>query len=182
MEQHGEDERRWREWMTLAQAGDRQAYDRLLHALGDAIEAYLRARFGAMSFIEDCVQECLLTIHQARHTYDSTRPFRPWLFTIVRHKAIDMLRRMQHQLRADDLPTDSMASAVDPSDDLATGQALAALSPQFREALTLTKIAGLTVPEAAQQCGVTESAMKARVNRALKAARKHLKNEAIHDY
>lgn len=182
MERDGGDEQRWRDWMMLAQAGDSDSYDRLLHELGDAIEAYLRARFGNMNFIEDCVQECLLAIHQSRHTYDARRPFRPWLFTLVRHKAIDMLRRMKHQLSIDGLGTATGSVTVDPTDLVATGQALDALSPQFREALALTKIAGLSVPEAAAKCGVSESAMKARVHRALKAVRKNFKNEISHEY
>ena len=179
MERDSSDETRWREWMVAAQAGDHDAYDRLLHSLGDAIDAYLRARFGAMNFIEDCVQECLLAIHQARHTYDPSRPFRPWLFTLVRHKAIDMLRRMKRQLTVD-MPANVEATTADPTDALATGQVLDALSPQFREALALTKIAGLTVTGAARQCGVSESAMKARVNRALKAVRKNFEREVTH--
>ena len=176
------DEELWRGWMTKALAGDRTAYDALLHALGDVIEAYLRSRFGPLPMLEDCVQECLLAVHQARHTYDPRRPFRPWFFTIVRHKTIDMLRR---QVKREDgeLPGVEEASpAVDPADQLETGRALDALKPQFREALLLTKLEGLTVPEAADRCGVSESAMKARVNRALKAVRKYLDSDSAHGY
>jgi RNA polymerase sigma-70 factor (ECF subfamily) len=57
------------------------------------MERYLRRHFGESDFVEDCVQECLLAIHRARATFDPARRFRPWMFAIVRHKAIDMLRR-----------------------------------------------------------------------------------------
>ena len=87
-----EDEARWSAWMAAAQRGDEASYAQILAELGNVIAAFLRAQFGDLELIEDCVQECLLAVHQARHTYDPARRFRPWLFAIVRHKAIDMLR------------------------------------------------------------------------------------------
>src|SRR6516164_6672016 len=44
-------------------------------------------------FIDDVVQETLLTVHQARHTYDPNRSFTAWLRTIAQRRAIDGLRR-----------------------------------------------------------------------------------------
>src|SRR6202021_2688081 len=44
-------------------------------------------------FIDDVVQETLLTIHQARQTYDPSRSFTAWLRTIAQRRAIDGLRR-----------------------------------------------------------------------------------------
>ena len=81
-----EDEARWSEWMARAQEGDRGAYEKLMTDLASAVEAYVRRRFGdagASDFFEECVQESLIAIHQARHTYDPRRSFRPWFFTIV---------------------------------------------------------------------------------------------------
>jgi RNA polymerase sigma-70 factor (ECF subfamily) len=125
-----------------------------------------------LSFTEDCVQECLIAIHLGRHTFDPKRSFRPWLFTIVRNKTVDLLRRSYagdspaNEPLSDELP----AGDVSPADTFAGGEILAELQPQFRNALTLTKVFGYSVAEAAAHTGISVSAMKSRVSRAIRAA------------
>ncbi|WP_105215013.1 RNA polymerase sigma factor [Pseudoalteromonas sp. T1lg22] len=171
------DNGRWSELMASAQMGCESDYRQLLTELANVIHGYLKKRFGDQEFIEDCVQETLLAIHKARHTYDPQRPFRPWFFTIVRHKVIDYLRhkssRIQHtesyQLEALDLVSQS-ASVEDCIDE---ENLLLELSAPHREALTLTKLVGLSSSEAAKQLGISESALKVRVHRAINKL-KHL--------
>jgi RNA polymerase sigma-70 factor (ECF subfamily) len=178
MEHDTTDESRWSGWMAAAQRGDQSSYARLLDELGRVIAAYLRSRFGPVEFLEDCVQECLMSIHAARHTYDPRRPFRPWLFAIVRHKTIDMLRSR----RAYTSMLAEQAEAHDPHSppidaEIETGQLLEALAPKYSQALTLTKIVGLSIAESAGRLGISESAMKVRVHRGLGAMRKLLEHE-----
>lgn len=157
--------------MAAAHRGDKRLYERLLRETAVAIERYIRRRFGALSFVEDCVQECLLAMHNARHTYDPQRPFRPWLFAIVRNRTIDLLRRsyaghaLAEALDADDLPAPAEERSFGEAQDI-----LARLKPQFRSALVLTKIEGYSLGEAADRSGISETAMKSRVSRALRAA------------
>jgi len=176
------DEQRWSDYMVRAQRGDPAIYERLLTELGDAIEVYIRVRFGELSVLEDCVQECLLAIHQARHTYDRRRPFRPWMFTIVRHKTIDVLRRGSSRVAISDIAIDELAGD-DPTDallKLIDGiNILENLSPDHREAVVLTKYGGYTTAEAAATLGISESAIKARLHRALQAIRRQLEAEEL---
>jgi RNA polymerase sigma-70 factor (ECF subfamily) len=174
------DEARWAGWMRRANAGDDDAYRELLRELGDAVEAYIRSRFGSGDFVEDCVQECLLAIHRARASYDPRRRFRPWLFTIVRHKAIDLLRRRGTRSRfeaPEQAGFDGPVSANRPDVALEAAQALDGLEPVHREALVLTKLQGYTLEEAARFVGVSASAMKSRVYRALRQVRARLDRE-----
>ncbi len=175
---YAEDEARWSDLMGRAQTGDATAYRQLLGELGSLVERYLRARLGGYDFLEDCVQEVLLAVHEARHTYDGRRPFRPWLFAIVRHKATDALRRAEvrgRPLAADDVSVESRVDGPDASLD--TGRLLAALPDGLRQALTLTKIDGLTTAEAAQALKISESALKVRVHRALAKLRRMMEND-----
>ncbi len=182
-----DDEARWSESMRRAQAGDRGAYERLMAELASAIEGYLRARFGndcASDFCEDCVQESLIAIHRARHTYDPRRSFRPWLFTIVRHKAIDLLRRQRVQrhsapVEADEEHAGVQVEPVDPSHGLDAATLLEGLGPKHREALVLTKLDGYSLDEAAARAGVSVPAMKTRVHRAIRAVQKSLRAEEL---
>ena len=103
------DESRWSALMVSAQAGNSDDYRVLLEELGDVVHAFLASRFGHHDFIEDCVQEALMAIHLARHTYDPSRPFRPWMFAIVRHKTIDILRKQRSRAQAADQYTREQA-------------------------------------------------------------------------
>ena len=177
---YAEDEARWSRLMASAQSGDGIAYRQLLDELSTLVERYLRSRLGSHEFLEDCVQEVLLAVHQARHTYDQRRAFRPWLFAIIRHKSTDALRRAEVRGRyvtaEEDMPETGVAG---PEEQLDTGRLLACLPDGLRQAITLTKITGLTTAEAAQQMNISESALKVRVHRAVEKLRKMMETEAI---
>ena len=173
------DEAQWSAWMAAAQQGDESQYQALLESLGKAIEHYVRAHFGNIPFLEDCVQECLLAVHLGRHTYNPARPFRPWMFAVVRNKVIDLMRkRRPDQIHGEDvdewqLPESPMqAEAYVQREDL-----FKHLAPSYREALILTKVMGLTAKEAAKQCGISLPAMKIRVFRALSSLRDQLRED-----
>jgi len=176
---HESDERCWSKLMVNAQAGNESDYRQLLTELTDVIYNFLRSRFGNHHFIEDCVQETLIAIHQARHTYDQHRPFRPWLFAIVRHKAIDTLRKQntrqkitsQYTREQEILSRTSQQSEAE--SEIIKGRLLESLSVQYREVLVLTKIIGFSVAEAAEKLGISESLVKVRVHRAIRKL-KHL--------
>src|SRR5277367_194127 len=89
-----ETDRRWAAWMVAAQAGDRAAYETLLRDCILFVRRVARGQGVRPDFIDDVVQETLLTIHQARQTYDPSRSFAAWLRTIAQRRAIDGLRRL----------------------------------------------------------------------------------------
>jgi RNA polymerase sigma-70 factor (ECF subfamily) len=171
---------RWSALMTAAHGGDRRAYEALLGELGQAIERYICRHFGRLSFCEDCVQECLLAIHKGRHTWDTRRPFRPWMYTIVRHRVIDLLRSAYAGKEAPETAMQHQPVQHDASADIEAGEVLAQLDSNQRDALTLTKIHGYSLAEAAQRSGISESAMKSRVARALRAAALLLRQHQDH--
>jgi len=52
------------------------------------------ARFtGSQTLAEDVVQEAFLQVHLAAASFDRSRRFKPWLFTIAANKARDALRK-----------------------------------------------------------------------------------------
>lgn len=165
------DETRWSALMTSAQRGGEADYRQLLSELSKVIKHYLLSRLGQQHFVEDCVQESLIAIHQARHSYDPHRLFRPWLFAIVRHKAIDTLRRQRSQqqlMRRQEQLTDAQQDTTpEPEQCITQGRLMASLAPQYREALTLTKFIGLSNAEAAAHLHISEGAVKVRVHRAI---------------
>jgi RNA polymerase sigma-70 factor (ECF subfamily) len=179
------DEVRWAELMCRSQAGDALAYERLLTELADAIAGYVRYRFGRVSFAEDCVQDCLIAVHEARHTFAQGRLFRSWLFAIVRNRAIDLLRhqRVHAAVFSSDVGTAELDGVAAGSTEIeeqpadGAGTILSLLAPRHREVLMLTKVMGFTNAEAAERLGISTGAVKVRVHRATRAAVKALESE-----
>jgi len=177
------DENRWSAFMVNAQAGNESDYRQLLTELTDVINRFLRSRFGHHHFIEDCVQESLIAIHQARHTYDSRRLFRPWLFAIVRRKAIDTLRRQSARQRVSDqykgeqevLSQTNFQNEAE--NEITKGRLLELLSVQHREVLVLTKIIGYSIAETADKLAISQSAVKVRVHRAIRKLEKLMETD-----
>lgn len=167
------DELRWSELMVSAQAGNETDYRQLLTELTDVIYGFLRSRFGNHHYIDDCVQETLIAIHQARHTYDQQRPFRPWLFAIVRHKVIDILRKQQtrqkvtERYQGEQQTLSQTKQHNEAEHDIFKGRLLELLSDQHREVLVLTKFIGFSVAETAEKLGISQSLVKVRVHRAI---------------
>jgi RNA polymerase sigma factor (sigma-70 family) len=88
-----EQDRRLPAMMTTAQGGSRSAFENLVRAATPFIKSVARRLGVPADFIDDVVQETLLTIHCIRHTFDPNRPFTPWLRMIAQRRAIDVLRR-----------------------------------------------------------------------------------------
>lgn len=166
--------------MRAAQTGDAEAYDHLLRELIPALRGFARSRLGDPSSAEDVVQNVLLSIHKARHTYRPERRFAPWLWTIARnavtdaHRARGVRAHREVSLLESDLPADGDA-ARDVTASLplspALTRALESLPPSQRQAVELLHIHQLSVAEAAERVGVTPGALKVRAHRGYRALR-----------
>ena len=157
--------------MLKALAGDAASYRALLSALTPHLRAYFVRRLGNAD-AEDLVQETLIAIHAKRATYDTSLPFTAWLHAIARYKLIDHFRRAR--LRRT-LPIEE-ADAVFAEESTESASArrdverlLATLPKARRDLVRQVKIEGLSTAEAAARTGMSESAVKVGVHRALKA-------------
>lgn len=155
--------------------GDEVAYRAFLQKLGAHLRAYLARRlFGWPDEVEDLVQECLLAMHNQRHTYQSDQPLTAWVHAIARYKMIDLLRAKSarealHEPLDDDLAVfaESATESSDARRDL-TGL-LDTLPDRHRLPIVHVKLEGLSVAETAKLTGMSESAVKVGIHRGLKA-------------
>jgi RNA polymerase sigma factor (sigma-70 family) len=155
--------------------GDTAAYRTFLQKLSTYLRAFLRKRlFGWPDEVEDLVQECLLAMHNQRHTYQSDQPLTAWVYAIARYKMIDLLRAKSiredlHDPLDDDLAVfaESATEASDARRDLAG--LLESLPERQRLPIVHVKIEGLSVAETASLTGMSESAVKIGIHRGLKA-------------
>jgi RNA polymerase sigma-70 factor (ECF subfamily) len=162
--------------MERAQGGDRDAFHSLFEDVGPLITRFLRRRLSDSTEIEDICQEAMIAVYRSRHTYQPERPFEPWLFAIVRKVSGEHFRRERQrlgfQVLVDELPETSVEA--DSSQDLEVREAFEQLSSTQLEALSLTKLLGLSVEEAARRTGTSVGSMKVRVHRAYESLKRSL--------
>ncbi len=166
--------------MVKVQQGDKTAYEQLLNELGPVLLGYVRKRVFNREIVQDVYQEVLLTFHKARHSYEASRPFGPWLFTVARNSMLDALaknrRFVEREIAVEELPeTGTVEMDGSLGDEL--DQALKALPPLNREAIELLKLKGLSLEEAAAQLKITVSALKVRAHRGYRQLREILKGK-----
>jgi RNA polymerase sigma-70 factor (ECF subfamily) len=188
-----EDERA--RWMVAAQGGDSAAYESLLISLLPILRAFVHRRGIAGSEVEDVVQEVLLLIHRARHTWRPDRAFDPWMWAVARNATTDALRRQgRERSRREPIPEEfgenSLAAGAagegfSNAEQLLASQqldprlsrALGTLPAVQRQAVEFLYVEQLSVAEAAARAGVTATALKVRAHRGSRALRAALEAE-----
>jgi RNA polymerase sigma factor (sigma-70 family) len=174
--------------MRDAQAGDKRAYATLLNDCEPVIRRSARKVGLTGDRVEDAVQETLLTLHNARQTYDPSRSFTAWLSVIAQRRAIDTLRRTGRSDRREVHAPLVYEHHADPAADSARGwedtgrakdlkAAIANLSASQREAVEHLALREQSLAEASVETGKTTGALKVNLHRALKALRGRLSGE-----
>jgi len=163
--------------MLASLDGNAASHRLLLDRLSRRLRAYYKTKLVAVgrgiAEAEDLVQEAILAIHLKRHTYNSREPLTPWVHAIARYKLIDFLRRNRASLA--EMPIDA-ADEVMAHDDNADAESthdirrlMQRLPEGMQCAIEAVKLDGLSVAEAANRCGLSESGVKVNIHRGLKA-------------
>jgi RNA polymerase sigma-70 factor (ECF subfamily) len=79
-------------------AGLEAVYTELVHRYERELYRYLARYLGNPTLAEDVFQNTFLQIHLKRGLYEDGRPFRPWLYAIATHQAVDALRKAGRHL------------------------------------------------------------------------------------
>jgi len=171
--------------MRKAQDGDQSAYASLLREVLPMLKRVVQARLGFLPVMdrEDLVQDILMSLHAARATYDPARPFKPWLMTIAHNRMVDQARRNSrrtaNEIAVDEYPADvadadAGAAADRYGDPEELREAIKALPKGQRSAIELLKMREVSLKEASQATGMSISALKVSVHRAIKTLRTSL--------
>ena len=169
------------ERMIRAQQGDQAAYTSLLQEIAHIARAVLYPKMAREGDVEDVVQEVLISVHKARHTYDGKRPLRPWIMAIITYRFNDYLRKYyrMHQHEAKDF--DSMAeklSVTKTDEQSELLDVLATLPERQQHIVSMMKIEGYTAKEVAEKMNMTESAVKVAAHRSYKQLKEALEQNA----
>ena len=168
--------------MRRAQSGDAKAYHQLLKETAGILRGYLRKWLKNPAEAEDVLQEVLISVHKARHTYDGNRPYKPWLLGITRFRLAEYWRRAYNdRLRqAVDL-TEAENNLAAPVTESGAGPeyivaAFKELTAKQAEIMRLMHIEGYTAKETGEKLAMSEGAVKVAAHRAYKILREKLKN------
>ena len=161
-------------------AGDAVAYAGFLNQLSPILRRVIGRKI-PMADAEDVLQEVLISIHKARHTYDGERPLMPWVLAIAGFRMTDYLRKtysdMRHQ-RLDIADYENVLEAVTEtaSHSESIDEMLEGVAGRERKILSLMHVEGYTASEVGTRLGMKESAVKVAAHRAIKKIRERLGN------
>lgn len=166
--------------MRLTLAGDQRAYTELLQETSRMLRPFLARRLSFTNEVDDLLQEILISIHKARHTYDGNRPYRPWMFAIARFRLQDHLRAhyADHLHHADDLSEFEEFLQGPVTETAISYESISGEAHKLPEKqatiLQMMHQEGYTAKEIAARIGMTETAVKVAAHRAYKILRKKL--------
>ena len=170
--------------------GDVNALAELIARYQNRLYRYLLRLVRQPAEAEDLFQQTWLKVVEKIRSFDASRNFDAWLFTLARNLAIDHLRRVRPQSLDEPVADDERAeTAVDRlrSDDAAPferalaserrthiGEAMAALPVIYREVLALRFEEEMKIEEIAHVTGTPLSTVKTRLRRSLEQLRNSL--------
>jgi RNA polymerase sigma-70 factor (ECF subfamily) len=166
--------------MRLALAGDQRAYADLLQETARLLRPFLARRLNQSDAVEDLLQEILLSIHKARHTYDGNRPYKPWALAIAKFRLLDHLRThyADHLRQAVELSEVENILPDRVTESALTYESIAGEIDKLPEKqatiLQMIHREGYTAREVAEKIGMKESAVKVAAHRAYKILKEKL--------
>ena len=166
--------------------GDRQAFAVLLERYRTELHGFLARFLGSSAAADDVFQETFLQVHLAASTFDSTRNFKPWLFTIAANKARDWHRRQKRRRAVSlDAPlggdpdgtrmVDIMESKAEVPDNLLESaetrervkDVVDSMPALYREVLQLNYFQKMSYQQIAEVLGVPLGTVKSRLHAAV---------------
>jgi len=164
------------ELIARAQAGDRRALETLSREAWPQIRIWALVELGDPVLADDAAQESTIAMVRFLDKYDSSRPFGPWLRTLVRNQC-RTVQRKRKRIPGQTVPlTASSTVDIDRALDLdrAAQQALDAfcgLKPRQRKIIELVDRQDLAPAEVARELDIPQGTVRSLLHSARKALR-----------
>jgi RNA polymerase sigma factor CnrH len=165
--------------------GNVDAFETLFHLHQRAVYGWILRIVRNPEAAEDVTVEAFWRIHRAHARYDPRRSFEAWARTIATHAALDWLRshRLERISLSETFQDPPAPAAPDPAITaeirMRTASAFGRLPPRLRVAALLAVVEELPHKQVAEALGISVTAVKLRVFRALRLLRKDLKQQGI---
>lgn len=172
--------------VVQAQAGDKAAYGRLIRIFQQRLFRFVYGLLGVFDQAEDVVQEAFVKGWLALHSFDLQRPFYPWLATIARNLAFNLMRRnvKQESLEAiSEKGFDPATTNLGPLDSLLDNEnekrfyeALRSMPEQYRVVFVLRQFEQLNYDQIAKELDIKPGTVDSRLYRARQYLAEKLKD------
>jgi len=172
--------------------GDLSAFKELYRRHSVKLYRFISWRAPCKDWTDEVAQECWISIHRARATYQPQASFRTFLYQIASNRLIDLLRQ-HHMPVTSDLGDDGIGNALlnqlatqaqkdaTPESALIRKQEMVGLHAAIRtlpgeqkDALILQQFNGLSIEEIAQISEVPAETIKSRLRYAMRKLREQL--------
>lgn len=164
--------------------GEAASFDAAYRRFQRPLLAFFARRTGDGGAAENLLQETFLKVFRYWHTYDRSRQFSSWLFTI----ATNLYRDWVHAQPAPSLSvresdgvareaTEPHAAAEARDAQEAVRRAVLALPEKYRTVLLMKHYRNLRYREMALELGINEGTVKSRLNTAAGLLRERLERE-----
>ncbi|MFH1373265.1 MAG: sigma-70 family RNA polymerase sigma factor [bacterium] len=172
--------------IEAAQRGDRQAFGRLIRQHQKRLMRFVLGLVGSFDTAEDIVQEAFVKTYTALDSFRPEYAFYPWLATIARNLAFNLMRREEKKDSLDNLREkgfDPQSADLGPLDKLLTDQAqkrfyreVAALPEKYRVVFTLRHFEEMDYAEIASHLKIPPGTVDSRLYRARQMLLQSLKD------
>ena len=171
-----------RELVERAGRGDHDAFTALATASAARLDAAARLILRDPELARDAVQNTLVRAWRDLPGLRDPERFDAWLHRLLVHSSLDEARRRRRrpvevEIRTIDEPSGGDASRHLADRDLVE-RALVRLTPEHRALVVLHYYLGYPLPEAATSLGISLSAAKARLHRAMEGLRRSMTADA----
>lgn len=163
-----------------ARGGDRNAFGTLVERYQSPIYGFALHFFRSPDVAEDVAQETFLRAFRFLHSYDESRRFVTWLYSIARNICIDRHRERARKegVPLDDVPADQLMNEDPENDPLGNllrrearrvlKSAVDNLPEKYKTPIILCYMEGLSYQEIGEVLGISLNNTKIRIFRAKK--------------
>ncbi len=151
-----------------------------LNAAGLLAERYRRGLYllalqltGSKDDAMDLAQETLFRFFSKLHSYNPSKPLKPFLFRIVRNLSVDLFRKQKTRGWENQILDEPATGGLNPEDALTLQekqkklwQAVNSLKPIYREILIFRDYQDLSYAEIADALGIASGTVMSRLNKA----------------
>ncbi len=167
--------------ITSIKAGNYSAFESIFRKYYPVLCAYAH-RFVEMDDVEDVVEDCMVWLWEKRESLVINTTLNQYLFSMVRHKALNVLTRKgiadkaaawyfsslkdRSMMDIDQYQVEELKKRIQ--------EGIQSLPESYRNAFVMHRFQGLSYKEIAEENNVSVKTIDYRIQQALKIMRKHL--------
>ena len=142
--------------------GDQEAFRHLVERYQRQAIGHATALLGTREDALDAAQEAFIDAFRALKQFDSSRPFYPWFYVLLRNRCFKMAARKREMASIDETVIVA-ATGARSEDILALQNALRSLDMEDREIVTLKYFDGLSYNELADRLQIPKGTVMSRL-------------------